>query len=300
MNLIRILTLTTMIPLTSAAHAQQLMSIDALITSAAQGLTASKGSNTSPSATSATGATSSKGIDPLALMPTRLRVTDDRKRLRDPAASVEGTPSVAVRSNRSQRQIWTWLSEAQTHLRAGASARAYELYEKIVEQSPDQVEAVLGQGACALLENDLPQAARYYRHAVELAPDNSLAKAMLLGLTAAIVDDDGGSEAIPSLLDLITRQPESSPLYFVLGNLYARKQRWDDAAEAYRNGLRLTPEDASFNYNLAVVEDQRGRPDLAISYYRRSLREDLRQPRLFDVERARARLAQLVTASTQP
>ena len=59
--------------------------------------------------------------------------------------------------------------------------------------------------------------------------------------------------------------------HFLLGNLYAENRRWRDAQQAYFEAARLQPQNADYNYNLAVSLDHLGQGAAAADFYKRAL-----------------------------
>ena len=78
------------------------------------------------------------------------------------------------------------------------------------------------------------------------------------------------------LLASIQAEPGASPasladVFGQSGRLYHAYELLDAAAVCYANAARLTPEDFRWTYSLAVLDDQAGRLEKAISGYRRAL-----------------------------
>lgn len=74
----------------------------------------------------------------------------------------------------------------------------------------------------------------------------------------AVLAYDGGDNAKAEALYLgLTRiSPNDAEAWFRLGNLYARSDRADSAADAYRHALLLAPNDDRAWYNLGIVRQR--------------------------------------------
>lgn len=66
--------------------------------------------------------------------------------------------------------------------------------------------------------------------------------------------DDAKAESL--YLGIIKQTPEDAEAWFRLGNLYARSERPDNAAEAYQRALLLNPNDERAWYNLGIVRQR--------------------------------------------
>ena len=69
---------------------------------------------------------------------------------------------------------------------------------------------------------------------------------------------EGGEEARAEAryLGLIKMNPGDAETWLRLGNLYARSNRPDKAADAYQRGLLLAPHDERLWYNLGVIRQR--------------------------------------------
>jgi len=91
----------------------------------------------------------------------------------------------------------------------------------------------------------------------------------------------------------ISRYPQSAALHFALGNLYASRNRWEEAQSLFFEALRLEPSSADTLYNLAVAMDHMNQPRLASEYYGRALEAARMQTAQFDPARVQRRIAEL-------
>jgi uncharacterized protein HemY len=92
---------------------------------------------------------------------------------------------------------------------------------------------------------------------------------------------------------MLAAQPESAPLNFALGNLYAKQARWNEAQQVYFNAVAGDTENPDYLFNLAVSLDQMRQPKLAAQHYRLALDAAERRPAAFDRERLLKRMSQL-------
>jgi tetratricopeptide (TPR) repeat protein len=159
------------------------------------------------------------------------------------------------------------LASAYTALRAGNYAESRRLYGAVLASDSLNLDARLGLATTLARTGDNASAAREYRKALEIDPRNATALASLL-----VVSDQNNLGALEvELKTLMARTPDSAPLAFALGNVYAAQSRWTEAQQAYFDAFRFEPENADYLYNLAVSLDQLKQPKLALDYYQRAL-----------------------------
>ncbi len=145
--------------------------------------------------------------------------------------------------------------------------KAAQLYRAILQKNSVQKDAILGLAALYLRAENISEARLFYEHALEIDPFNAHAIAALIELEPATFSGNHESR----LKDALSKNPTSSALYFVLGNVYLREKRFADAQQAYFYAHTLEPENANALFNLAVSLEHLNKPALAISYYQKAL-----------------------------
>ena len=201
----------------------------------------------------------------------------------------QGGARVPIRVTRELPPADGVLQNAYTKLQAGQLDGARTDYEKALRDDPNNIDALLGLAAIAQRQGRFADAERYQRSALEADPRNPAAQAAALSGGAA-----GDAVANESRLkSALAAQPESGPLNFALGNLYARQGRWPEAQQAYFDAVAGEPDNPDYLYNLAVALDQLRQPKLAAQHYRLAEDAAQRRPASFDLERLRARLGAL-------
>lgn len=64
---------------------------------------------------------------------------------------------------------------------------------------------------------------------------------------------EGGDEAIALLMDFIDRNPASDEAFFLLGNVYRKRENWELALNNYRRAMDLNPESpAKHAYKMVI------------------------------------------------
>jgi Tfp pilus assembly protein PilF len=169
---------------------------------------------------------------------------------RTPADAVE--PAVLAAYNAFQR---------------GDYATSQQQYRIALQQDARNIDALLGMAAVAQRQNRLADANGWYQKVLEVAPRNTIALTAIANLQ--VNQDAVASES--RLKSLIAQQPSAAHLHAALGHLYATKQQWSDAQDAYFNASRLSPNLAEYAFNVAVSLEHLNKPQLALVQYERTL-----------------------------
>ena len=117
-------------------------------------------------------------------------------------------------------------------------------------------------------DNRLTQAQQIYQKILEQQPQNSDA---LYGL-GSLAQKMGNLQSAEQLFhNALTIQPKSLPTWFSLGNLYYAQTKLPEAEACYLNILDLQPNLVSVYNNLGYVQQQQGKFSKAIASYRKAL-----------------------------
>jgi Tfp pilus assembly protein PilF len=174
-------------------------------------------------------------------------------------------------------------------LRAGDLPAARRSYAAALAADPASVDANLGLATVEARMGSVPAAASHYRRVLDLDPRNPPA---LAGL-ASMADLSQPELVEQQLRADLARYPQSAALHFALGNLYASRNRWEEAQSSFFEALRLEPASADTLYNLAVAMDHMKQERLASEYYARALEAGKMQTTQFDPARVARRIAEL-------
>ncbi len=150
----------------------------------------------------------------------------------------------------------------------------------------------LGLATIEARSGNAAAASAHYRRALEIDPRSSAALAGLAALAEGLAP--GLVEA--RLREDASRHPQSAPLHFALGNLYAAQSRWQEAQAAYFDALRGDPGNPDILHNLAVSLDQLGKARLAAEHYRRALEAGRGRAAQFDAAAVNRRLDEIARA----
>lgn len=152
---------------------------------------------------------------------------------------------------------------AFAYTRLERPAEAIERYEKAVELDPKMAPARLNL-ALLLLEADRPAgAAQQLQAVIELRPDDPQA---LYFLGHAERRLDRPAEAVPFLEKALALDPQPH-VRLELGQALMALERWDGAAEQFREAATQLPEAASYQLELAERVEQAGDREKALGLY---------------------------------
>lgn len=219
-----------------------------------------------------------------------------------PAAPVAGesqAPStvsgqgIRIRQSSAADQLNPALGRAYQAFLAGDIDLAQQQYHKVLQQEPNNRDALLGLAAIALNRKQEGQAAAYYGRLLELDPADPDALAGLVGL-------QGQTDPVQSesrLKKTLAQNPQAGAVHFALGNLYALQSRWAEAQQSYFRAYGSAPNNADYAFNLAVSLDTLNQGKLALEYYQRALSLARSGPANFDQASARNRVKELLQAA---
>ncbi|WP_256077125.1 tetratricopeptide repeat protein [Massilia sp. YIM B04103] len=194
--------------------------------------------------------------------------------------------------NSAAQQVPPAIQAAYQSFQAGDMAGAGQQYAQALQQDPNNRDALLGSAAVAVREQRPAQAGAAYLRLLELDPNDGEAMA---GLSSLRGGDAGQTES--RLKAILQRAPESAPVHFALGNLYARQARWPEAQQAFFRAYTGTPSNPDYAFNLAIGLDRLNQGKLALGYYERALALAQATRASFDQAAVRRRMQELAAAA---
>lgn len=182
--------------------------------------------------------------------------------------------------------------EGYEAFQAGNLDAARTSYERLLVSEPWNRDALHGLAAIAQREGRTSDTEALYARILEADPRDARAQAGLLGIR--VQRGQGDPVAMESRIkSLLAGQPDSAPLQFALGNLYARQNRWSEAQQSYFQALAGDGGNPDYLFNLAVSLDQLHQTRLAGQYYAQALAAAENRPAAFDRRQATGRLNEL-------
>ncbi len=197
-------------------------------------------------------------------------------------------PAIQIRQSAATSHLNPTLGKAYQSFLSGDSGTAQQLYRKVLQQEPNNRDALLGMAAIALKQKQAGQAAAYYSKLLDLDPADPEALAGLIGLQGQ--SDPTQSES--RLKKVLAQNPQADAAHFALGNLYTQQSRWAEAQQSYFRAYSSAPGNADYAFNLAVSLDHLNQSKLALDYYQRALAQP--SPASFDKSSVQTRIRELM------
>lgn len=204
------------------------------------------------------------------------------------AAAPPAPAPIEVRRNDGMRPVSGALAGAYQSYLAGDTAAARRQYGQVLQQEPDNRDALLGMAAVALRRGQAEEAGAFYGRLLELNPADPDAVA---GMASVQQGDPAAAES--RLKGVLAGSPDSGAALYALGNLYAQQARWSEAQQAYFRAVGSAPSNAAYAFNLAVSLDKLEQKTLALDYYRRALKLSGQGGAVLDSSTVSARIRQL-------
>ena len=205
------------------------------------------------------------------------------------AAAESPGAAIPIRLTRSRPEPDANAQAGYAKLQGNQLDAARHDYEQALKTDPNNVDTLLALAAIAQRQGRSADADRYQQRAIDADPRDPAAQAAVLG--GASGGDQMANES--RLKSALAAQPESGPLNFALGNLYARQGRWSEAQQVYFNAVAADADNPDYLFNLAISLDHLRQSKLATQHYRLALDAAQRRPAAFDRERVRLRLTEL-------
>ena len=215
-----------------------------------------------------------------------------REAVAAPTTADPGANPIPIRLTRSQPTVDPALARGHASLQRGEIELARREFEQTLRRDPNNTDALLALAGIAQQQGRLADAETLRQRALVANPADPAAQAAALSGSAADADPQGSESRLKSLL---SATPESAPLNFALGNLYARQNRWPEAQQVYFNAVAAEGDNPDYLFNLAVSLDHLRQPRLAGQHYRLALEAAGRRPAAFDRAGVEKRLAELET-----
>ena len=193
----------------------------------------------------------------------RVMVAPARNAARNPARD---EAPIEFKRNDGSRQLNPTLANAYQAFVAGDQAGARTQYQRVLEQEPDNRDALLGMAAVAVNRGNTAEAGAFYARLLELDPTDADAASGI-----ASVQRGDPAQAESNLKKVLAASPQTGSAHFALGNVYAQQQRWPEAQQAYFQALGAAPANGDYAFNLAVSLDKLGQKKLALEAYQKAL-----------------------------
>jgi tetratricopeptide (TPR) repeat protein len=209
---------------------------------------------------------------------------------RAPLAEREPARDTSIHLARTRPEPDASLLSGHANVQRNDLDTARQDFERSLQRDPNNTDAMLAIAAIAHRQGRPADAENMYQRALIANPSNPAVQAAVLNGAVAGADPQTTESRLKTLL---ANQPESAPLNFALGNLYARQKRWAEAQQVYFNAVAGENDNPDYLFNLAVSLDHIRQAKPAAQHYRLALEAAEKRPAAFDREQVRKRLAEL-------
>lgn len=203
------------------------------------------------------------------------------------AAAID--PDSPVRISKTPLRLNPLLASAYDAYTNGDLAAAQSQYERVLRSEPRNTDALHGLAAIAIRQGRTDVAEMNYQRVLEADPQDATAASALINLRG----QGDGTQAESKLKSLIAANPDSAEAHFALGNLYAQRNRWSEAQQAYFRAYSAEPDNPDIVFNLAISLDHLRQNRLAAQYYQQALTAAKSRASAFDQVQAANRLRAL-------
>lgn len=156
--------------------------------------------------------------------------------------------------------IHRWLAEGMRQQAANNFSGAAMAYRRVLNQDPDQIDALCNLGGCYREMGRNEEAFRYTERALELDPKNLAA---LCNKGSLLSDARCYQEALELFHAVLEREPDSFFGRFQLAGTLFRLGRWEEALTLERQVAETTPGNCAAQSNLGFMLMRMGRLDEA-------------------------------------
>ncbi len=151
---------------------------------------------------------------------------------------------------------------------SGDFQAAEQMYQRVLQQQPQNADALQLLGLIALQQNQPISAIRLISRAIDARPDVPFFHRHLGDAYAAVHNFKNASDSYRRALQI---DPDSAETHFSLAKLLAEQTHFDEAETHYRAAIELRPDFAEANNNLGVVLKHLGQFDASVACYERAL-----------------------------
>lgn len=196
----------------------------------------------------------------------------DKKNKGHEGSNVKATPGaidiIIHQVDPEERDRDHMLREAFSALISGQAEVAIVLYRQVLKVDKGNTNALFGLATAYQRNGQVEQARSVYQDLLDVAPDHKDGINNFLALMA----EESPEGALTELARLQAAAPEYSPIYAHMAVINVRLGRLESAIDNMKNAVRISPHNLSYRYNLAVFLDKVERWDLAANLYKQLIR----------------------------
>ncbi len=159
------------------------------------------------------------------------------------------------------------IQEAYELHHAGKLTTAEKLYNKLLEEQPEHIDALFLLGTLNLQQGDYDTACIFFRKTLNLVPNHAMA---LCNLGTTLQRSDNYEEAISSYRKAISLKPDYVDAHCNLGNAFREQGKLEEAIICYKEAIKLNPINADLYCNLGNTFKEHGNLGESVECYRKA------------------------------
>ncbi len=159
------------------------------------------------------------------------------------------------------------IHEAYELHHAGRLTNAEKLYNKLLEEQPEHIDALFLLGTLYLQQGNYDTACIFFKKTLTLVPNHAMA---LCNLGTALQRSGNLDEAITSYRKTISLKPDDADAHYNLGNALKEQGKLKEAIICYKEAIELNPINADLYCNLGNTFKEHGNFAEAIECYRKA------------------------------
>lgn len=187
----------------------------------------------------------------------------------DPALE-PGQKYIVVEKGASASSYEAQYTAATRALKLGRYAAAMEMFEKLRSKNSRDIRVLMGLAVAQQGAGFDETARETYEDLLKVQPNNADAIVNLMG----IMKNQYPEITLTKLRELRNKYPNNAGIPAQLGLVNAGLKNYDDAIRYLEVAASMEPHNPSHVYNMAIVEDRKGRIKNAITLYERALQMD--------------------------
>lgn len=188
----------------------------------------------------------------------------------DKAAAEATPPPAAAALAEMSPELKALLAKARDAFVAGNFSAAERLYQKIVEQQPNNVVALANLGVSQFRQGKLTAAQLALERAIKANPTDAFT---LTTLGAVMIEQNRSEDAVSYLERANQTAPDDPITLNYLGVASSQLGQFGKAEQSLRRAITVKPEYAEAHFNLAVIYATAKPPSLALAkrHYEKAL-----------------------------
>jgi Tfp pilus assembly protein PilF len=186
------------------------------------------------------------------------------KNLNDDNASVKHEAmGIKIEIKKPRMDMDYQLEQAYNALVAGQTDAAIDLYKGVLNNEPNNTNALFGLATLYHRAGQIDMARPLYARLLSVNPNHRDG----LNNFLVLLGDESPDEALRQMQELQTRNPNFSPIPAQMALIYQKMGDVDKANEKMMQAIDLAPENLTYRYNLAIMLDKQKKYDEAAKLY---------------------------------